>query len=89
MLKKLCTVLSIIVTILGCGIGVFYIITSFTMDSTEFFGPLLNIFSFFGGIVCLLYTVVIVAAIWIIYGIIKLIGKFYTKLYSNKKRYLN
>ena len=84
MLKKLCTVLSIIVTILGCGIGVFY-----TMDSTEFFGPLLNIFSFFGGIVCLLYTVVIVAAIWIIYGIIKLIGKFYTKLYSNKKRYLN
>lgn len=84
-LKKLCTVLSIIVTILGCGIGVFSIITSFTMDSTEFFGPLLNIFSFFGGIVCLLYTVVIVAAIWIIYGIIKLIGKFYTKLSPNKK----
>ena len=85
-LKKICTVLSIIVAIIGGGIGIFSIITSFTMDSIEFFGPLLNIFAFFGGIVFFIYTGIIIGIIWIIYGIIKLINKFYKKLNTNNKK---
>ena len=85
-LKKICIVLSIIVAIVGSGIGIFSIITSFTMDSIEFFGPLLNIFVFFGGIAFFIYTGIIIGVIWIIYGIIKLINKFYKKLSTNNKK---
>ncbi len=85
-LKKICKVLSIIVANIGGGIGIFSIITSFTMDSIEFFGPLLNIFAFFGGIVFFICTGIIIGAIWIIYGIIKLISKFYKKLSANNKK---
>ena len=86
-LKKICIVLSIIVAIVGSGIGIFSIINSFTMDSIEFFGPLLNIFVFFGGIAFFIYTGIIIGVIWIIYGIIiKLINKFYKKLSTNNKK---
>ncbi len=85
-LKKICKVLSIIVANIGGGIGIFSIITSFTMDSIEFFGTLLNIFAFFGGIVFFICTGIIIGAIWIIYGIIKLISKFYKKLSANNKK---
>ena len=85
-LKKICIVLSIIVAIVGSGIGIFSIITSFTMDSIEFFGPLLNIFVFFGSIAFFIYTGIIIGVVWIIYGIIKLINKFYKKLSTNNKK---
>lgn len=84
-LKKVCTILSIIVAIYGFIIGISYISDSFSMDSIEFFGPLLNIFLFFGGIAFFIYTGTIIATIWIIYGIIKFISKFYNKLDIGKK----
>ena len=56
------------------------------MDNAEFFGPLLNIFSFLGGIAFIIYTLVIIGVIWITYGIIKLISKFYTNLSKNNKK---
>ena len=86
-LKKICIVLSIIVAIVGIGIGIFAIITSFKMDdSIEFFGPLLNILTFWGGIAFFYYTGIIIGIIWIIYGIIELISKFYKKLNANNKK---
>ena len=85
-LKKICMVLSIIVAIIGGGIGIFSIIASYTMDSIEFFGPLLNIFAFLGGIVFFIYTGIIIGVIWIIYGIIKFISNFYTKLSTTNKK---
>lgn len=85
-LKKVCIILSILVAILGFGIGIFSITTSFTIESIEFFGPLLNILVFYGGIALFIEAGIIIALIWIIYGIIKFIGKFYTKLSSNKKK---
>lgn len=85
-IKKIFIVLTIIVAIIGCGISAFSIFTSFTMESIEFFGPLPNIFVFFGGIVFLIYTAIIIAIIWIIYGIINLLYKFYNILNAKHKK---
>lgn len=87
-LKKICIILSIIVGILGFGIGIYSMITSFNMESPEFFGPLLNIFVFLGGIAFFINTGIVIATIWIIYAIIQKIGKSYKELNSNKKKRL-
>ncbi len=69
-LKQICTILSVIVAVLGFGEGIISIIKSFTTDGIEFFGPLFNIFVLFGGIACIICTIVIIVVIWIIYEII-------------------
>ncbi len=85
-LKKVFKILSIIVAISGCGLGILSIINSFTMRQSDFFGPVLNIFAFYGGIALFIYTAAVIGVLWIIYGIIVFISDYYRKVSADNKQ---
>ena len=76
-IKKICITLTIIVAIFGCIIGIYYLINSHTIENIEYYGPFLRILSASLGFSFFIYTVAIIAIIWIIYGIILVLSKIY------------
>ena len=81
-----CIALSVFVAFSGLSLGISSIMSSFTMDRVEFFGPLLNLFVFGIGLSIIIYSVLIIVAIWIVFGIIKLFSFIYSKLSKTGKR---
>ena len=83
--KKICTFLSIIVGIIGFGCGIYFVVKSFLMGYS-ILGLFFGILSFASGAWFFIYTLIIIAAIWIIFGITMLTGKFYEKLNPKNKK---
>lgn len=86
MFKKICIILTIIVVVIA-GIRVISsIFLSSEFNPNEILGPLLSAFAFIGAFIYLIGAFVIIAFIWIVYGIIKLLNNIYVKLsHKNKK----
>lgn len=88
-IKKIVIILSIIISIIGVIAAFFCFIQAFTIESIEFFGPLLNILMFFGGFVFLIYAGILIGFLWLFYGVFLLLYNFYNKIDSkNKKKFI-
>ena len=77
-LKKITIVVSTIVAFIGFGSGAFFIISALG-EPDEVLGAFANFWVYLGGLVVLVYTGIIILVIWLIYGLIKLVGKLLSK----------
>jgi len=75
--KKIISILSIIIALLGCGSAIFFFISSQTMESIEFFGPLPNLLTFGLGITIIFFSIISIIDLWINYAIVKYLYNSY------------